>query len=49
MIEVIEQKTGAPRIPFFAKNGILFFNCTQETIDNETIDKEVERGTGHTN
>ena len=33
MIKAIEQKTVAPRIPFCARNGILFFNCTQETID----------------
>lgn len=38
MIEVIENKTAAPRIPFFARNGMLFFNCTRETIDKAVED-----------
>lgn len=33
MIEVIEQESGSPKIGFVAKDGMLFFNCTQETID----------------
>lgn len=38
MIEAIEQKTAAPKIAFAAKNGMLFFNCTQETIDRAVED-----------
>lgn len=33
MIEVIEQKSDSPKIPFVVKNGMIFFNCTQDTID----------------
>lgn len=33
MTRVIEQKADTPKIAFAAKNGMLFFNCTQETID----------------
>lgn len=38
MIKVIEQKTDAPKIAFVAKNGMLFFNCTQEAIDKAVED-----------
>ena len=33
MSEVIEQKSDSPKIPFIVKNGMMFFNCTQDTID----------------
>lgn len=38
MIRVIEQKADTPKIAFAAKNGMLFFNCTQETIDKAVED-----------
>ena len=33
MVAVIEQKSDSPKIPFVVKNGMMFFNCTQDTID----------------
>ncbi|MBQ3342524.1 MAG: hypothetical protein IJG84_11550 [Kiritimatiellae bacterium] len=33
MIAVIEQESDSPKIPFVVKNGMMFFNCTQDTID----------------
>lgn len=33
MIEVIEQESDSRKIPFVVKNGMMFFNCTQDTID----------------
>lgn len=33
MIEAVDQPSEAEKIPFIVKNGIMFFNCTQETID----------------
>lgn len=33
MIETVDQPKEAKKIPFIVKNGIMFFNCTQETID----------------
>ena len=33
MIEVIEQKSNSRKIPFVVKNGMMFFNCAQDTID----------------
>ena len=43
MIRVIEQKADAPKIAFAAKNGMLFFNCTQETIDRAVEDDNRRR------
>ena len=39
MIEAIDQKKEAKNIPFIVKNGMMFFNCTQDTLD-----KAVENG-----
>jgi hypothetical protein len=33
MIEAVDQPKEAARIQFMVKNGMMFFNCTQETID----------------
>lgn len=33
MIKVIDQPKESAKIPFVVKNGIMFFNCTQDTID----------------
>ncbi len=33
MIESIEQPKESPKIPFVVKDGMMFFNCTQDTID----------------
>lgn len=33
MVEIIEQKSDSQKIPFVVKNGMMFFNCTQDTID----------------
>lgn len=42
MIKVIEQEHGSPKLGFVAKGGILFFNCTQETID-KVVENENRR------
>ena len=35
MIEVVGQGNAAKKVPFAVVNGMMFFNCTQETIDRE--------------
>ena len=42
MISAIEQPKEAPKIPFVVKNGMMFFNCTQETID-KSVENENRR------
>lgn len=43
MIEVIEQKSDSPKIPFVVKNGMMFFNCTQDTIDRAVENENSRR------
>ena len=38
MIRVIDQPKDSPKLGFVAKDGMLFFNCTQETIDKAVED-----------
>ena len=33
MREAVDQPKESAKIPFVVKNGMMFFNCTQETID----------------
>ena len=42
MIKVIEQEHDSPKIGFAARGGMLFFNCTQETID-KAVENENRR------
>lgn len=42
MIRVVEQKGDSPRLGFVAKGGMLFFNCTRETID-KAVENENRR------
>lgn len=42
MIKVIEQEHDSPKLGFVAKDGMLFFNCTQETID-KVVENENRR------
>ena len=39
MIEAVDQPKESAKIPFIVKNGIMFFNCTQDTIDR-AVEKE---------
>ena len=42
MIEAIDQPKESARVPFMVKNGMMFFNCTQETID-KAVENENRR------
>lgn len=33
MVKIEEKKRDSPKITCVVKNGIMFFNCTQDTID----------------
>lgn len=42
MIAKIDNDDSGPRIPFAVVNGMMFFNCTQETID-KAVENENRR------
>lgn len=42
MIEAIDQPKESARVLFMVKNGMMFFNCTQDTID-KAVENENRR------
>lgn len=42
MIAKIDNDDSGPRIPFAVVNGMIFFNCTQKTID-KAVENENRR------